>query len=66
MHNSVTEMWTHVHISATKWCVVGYETGVLWDLRNMSIALDGDHDDACNIYKLLDNVFIQWRLWRDC
>ena len=28
----VTEMCTDVHISVTEWCIVGYETGALWDL----------------------------------
>ena len=31
MHNFVTEMCTHVHISVTNWCIVGYGTGALWD-----------------------------------
>ena len=34
MHHFVTEMCTHVHISATKWCIVGYGTDALWDLWN--------------------------------
>ena len=25
MHHFVTEMCTYVHISVTKWCIVGYE-----------------------------------------
>ena len=37
MHHCVTEMCTHVHISATKWCIVGYGTGALWDLCDSSI-----------------------------
>ena len=32
MHHFVTEMCTHVHISATKLCIVGYGTGTLLDL----------------------------------
>ena len=27
----------NVHISVTKWCIVGYGTGALWDLYNRSI-----------------------------
>ena len=34
MDHFVTEMCTHGHISVTKWCIVGYRTGVLWDLCN--------------------------------
>ena len=29
MHHFVTEMYTPMHISVTKWCIVGYETGAL-------------------------------------
>ena len=36
MHHSVTEMCMHVHISITKWCIVGYVTAVLCDFCNMS------------------------------
>ena len=36
-HHFVTEMCTNVHISVTKWCIMGYATGVLWDLWDGSI-----------------------------
>ena len=36
MHHFLTEMCTQVHISVTKWCIVGYETGALWDFCNRS------------------------------
>ena len=37
MHHFVTEMCAHVHISVTKWRIVGYEqVNQLWDLRIMS------------------------------
>ena len=29
----------NVHISVTKWCIVGCDTGALWDLCNKSIAI---------------------------
>ena len=32
MHHFVTEMCTHVHISVTKRCIVGYLSNALWDL----------------------------------
>ena len=35
----VTEICTHVHISVTKWWIVGYGNGALWGLCNMSIYL---------------------------
>ena len=39
MHHFVTEMCTHVHISVTKWCIVGYWTGALWDLHTRSSSM---------------------------
>ena len=36
----VTEMCTHVHISVTKWCIVGYGSGTCWDLCDRSIMID--------------------------
>ena len=30
-------MFTFVHISVTKWCIVGYDTGTLSDLWDWSI-----------------------------
>ena len=38
MHHFVTEICTHVHISVTKWWIVWYGTGALWDFCNRSIA----------------------------
>ena len=32
MYHFVTEMCTYVHISVTKWCIVGYLSDALWDL----------------------------------
>ena len=37
MHRFVTEMCTFVHISVTKWCIVGYLSDALWDLWDGSI-----------------------------
>ena len=37
MHHFVTEMCTYVHISVTKWCIVGYEIDASWDLCHESI-----------------------------
>ena len=41
MHHFVTQMCTNVHISVTKWCIVGYGTGALWDLCNRSVGPNG-------------------------
>ena len=38
MHHFVSEMCTHGHISVTKWCMVGHQTGALWDLLNRPVA----------------------------
>ena len=43
MHHFVTEMCTHVHISVTKCCIVGYGTDAFWDLWNGSIG-----SNCCN------------------
>ena len=36
-HNASGKYPTHVHISVTKWCIVGYGSDALWDLGNRSI-----------------------------
>ena len=38
-HHFITEMCTCVHISVTKWCIVGYLPDALWDLWDGSIKL---------------------------
>ena len=56
MHHFVTEMCTHVHISVTKWCIVGYRTGafarlVYWlnasdvTLNNMGKSVTTSHNE---------------------
>ena len=37
MHHFVTEMCTCVHISVTKWCIVGYLSNALWGLWDGTI-----------------------------
>ena len=39
LHQFVTEMCTYVHISVTKWCIVGYLSHATWDLQDGSIPL---------------------------
>ena len=41
MHHFLTEMCTHVHISVTKWCIVRYGTGALWDLWDWPAQVTG-------------------------
>ena len=42
IHHFVTEMCTCVHISVTKWCIVGNFSNELWDLWDASIAKGND------------------------
>ena len=44
MHHFVTEMCTIVHISVTKWCIVGYGTVALWDLWYWSISWNSENN----------------------
>ena len=53
MQHFVTEMCTGVHISVTKWCIVGYLSGALWDLWDGSINTDYEHF-FCVVTPLLD------------
>ena len=39
MHHSVTKMYTCVHISVTKWCIVGYLFDALWEMGLYSLSL---------------------------
>ena len=39
MHHFLTEACTHVHISVTKWCIVGYRVGALWGLCDRCIRM---------------------------
>ena len=39
MHHFVTEICAHVHISDTKWRIVGYLSDALWGFRDGSIAI---------------------------
>ena len=41
MLHFVTEMCTHVHISVTKWCIVGYLSNALWSCE-MSLFISVD------------------------
>ena len=39
----------NVHISVTKWCIVGYSSDALWDLWDGSIIYNRDISRACSI-----------------
>ena len=52
MRHFVTEMCTCVHISVTKWCIVGYLSNALWDLWYRPIAFR--FTDACTGYHYHD------------
>ena len=48
-HHFVTELCTHVHISVTQRCIVGYATSALWDLCSKSIIQDNDFSAMANV-----------------
>ena len=50
MHHFVTEMCTCVHISVTKWCIVGYLYNVLWELWDGCIGQKKHQDQHFNQY----------------
>ena len=65
MHPFATEMCTHVHISVTKWCIMGYGTGALWDLCakfswKMAMEMCKLQNDCVNSSDAGDGIF---RLW---
>ena len=65
MHHFVTEICTCVHISATKWCIVGYWTGALWDLCDKSIASEVTMKAMCKICGCGRHYSdVIWAYWR--
>ena len=41
----------------SEWCIVGYETGTLWDLLDRSIAQDGN---ACLVYRKITTQLMRY------
>ena len=60
MHNFVTEMCTHVHISVTKWCIMGYLFNAFWDLWALSL-LVGRRRQGMNL-SMRDYGIAVWRI----
>ena len=57
MHHFVTDMCTYVHISVTKWCIVGYLSNALWDLWDWSnMHIWACHNDI-QLYNILKATF---------
>ena len=52
MHHFVTEVFTCVHISATKWCIVVYSSDASWDFWDGSI----------DIFIRVTSWWARWRL----
>ena len=53
MHNFVAEFWSCVHISITKWCIVGYLlSGVpdYFDRNKISSGGDLSHYSSASLY----------------
>ena len=47
-HNALEKYPTikHVHISVTKWCIMGHGTDALWDLCNRSLEINWTRSDT--------------------
>ena len=52
MHHFVTEMCAHVHIYITKWCIVVYLSGALWDFWEGSIGTTAV--SKCSLFSKLE------------
>ena len=57
MHHFVAEMCTHVHISATKWCIVGYGTDAFWDCK-MGLMSDFHQLEAFQCRRMIQNTSV--------
>ena len=70
MHHFVTEMCTSVHISVTKWCIVGYGTGALWYFDNRSNDLSFLEYSTFSTRTVNETMWINfqwyWRWWSKC
>ena len=55
----------NVHISVTKWCIVGYGTGALWDLCNRSVVNILKKSEQCVVLapNMVENLSYFWELW---
>ena len=56
VHHFMTEVWSHVYISVTKWCIVGYRVGALYDFCDRSI-VDVIAYRTIRYNKVITNVF---------
>ena len=63
MHHFVTEMCTYVHISVTKWCIVGCLSKGLWDFLDGSLA-QGQSWDCSKESSLLTRLWLITELVR--
>ena len=62
MHHFVTEMCTCVHISVTKWCIVGYLTDALWDLWDGSISFGCFPEGLTNYRSISVQTMARWQI----
>ena len=58
VQNFVTEMCTSVHISVTKWCIVGYVSDVLWDSGDRSIVQQLFHKKINKTWGWMSGVLV--------
>ena len=54
----------NMHISVTKWCIVGYGNGALWDLCNRSLPRQGSYKRAGHTYILIGTP--AFNIYTDC
>ena len=64
MQHFVTEMCTCVHISVTKWCIVGYLSDALWDLWDVSIGPHYIHFPASLVSRVRSPAVKMPSCWR--
>ena len=60
MHHFVTEMCTCVHISVTKWCIVGYLFDALWDLWDGCIVMNSSFVKSGGCFNI-NMLYYQYR-----
>ena len=65
MSHFVTQICTHARISVTKWCIVGYGAGTLWDLCNRCTA--GSYNVLHHsLWHLYYSINLGVNVWRPC
>ena len=56
MHHFLIAMCTYVHIFVTKWDIVGYWIGALWDLRDTCVYISNASFEPPNVYHHVSKI----------